>query len=231
MPKPKKKPRKRTLFEREHGPIRKATAEELIELEGLEKISGAQSIEIKDANLIWTGGKRSIDVGALFINGLGPHSALEQILTAIIDAHPLKKGTFGKHSDADLKKYRLEQALKLLVGQKPKPGMPKPDYEPVLERVAKRFWDAYRFTKNESATVDQLLWEEARPKNYKQNFDVKRQSNFLKAYRREWKKHKDRLLLKVSASNFPLAALQHRLVRKALASLADLGIPVKRSAR
>ena len=100
---------------------------------------------------------------------------------------------------------------------------PAEDREPVLREIARRYWIAYA-TCQEGVTLSSIAADVAFP-NWRENEqpweDVKAWS---RSYVNAFKKHKDRLLLEVSADGLPDLPRSASRASEIIAMLAELGL-------
>jgi hypothetical protein len=175
---------------------------------------------------IWTGSARRIDLEALLDGDLGVHTALEQILLAIIDAHPDERLTGHARTPKvkNARRFRLEQALKPLIGATPPRGQIKKEYETGLERIAKRFLSAALGSSDSRTTLREIIVTEIVSDEDRATLDHKQIDNRIRGYLREFNRHKDRLLVKVSATGLPEVEERDRKIGLVIELLGELGI-------
>lgn len=182
---------------------------------------------------IWTGspGQR-IDLGAMLDRDLAEHTALEQILLAIIDAYP-DVSVRAKGKEPKIKsprQVRLEQALKMLVGAVPPSGKIKNEYEADLERIAWRYFVAAHTTTPCKTTLRDIIVSEVVSDEDRARLNHEQIDNLIRGHLREWGRHKDRLLVKVSSRGLPEVEERERDIKQVIRLLEKLGIiPIRKS--
>lgn len=176
---------------------------------------------------IWTGspGQR-IDLDPMLDGDLGEDTALEQILFAIIDAYPdVSVTTKGKEPKLkSLRQVRLEQALKMLVGAVPPKGKIKNEYEADLERIAWRYFVAAHTTAPSKTALRDIIVSEVVSEDDRARLNHKLVDNLIRGHLREWGRHKDRLLVKVSSRGLPEVEERERDIKQVIRLLGKLGI-------
>lgn len=175
---------------------------------------------------IWTGGASRINLDELLGSDLGTETALDQILLAVIHARPdaqvSRRG--GTPKKKDPAQYRLEQARRYLIGLRPPRGQVPKKYEAELDRVARRYFRAAMGVEDHEATLRQMVVEEATSLEQREGLDHKQVDDLIRGHLRKFKKHKDRLLVKASASGLPEVDERTRKIGLVIRLLADLGI-------
>lgn len=141
--------------------------------------------------------------------------ALRQILIPVIQSHP------SKYDLSD--QQRLDAAIALLLGRPARTGRDRDSMlDDVVRRVAEEYWLTF-VGKRPQCSLAELIREAATTLGYDLS-DPDRMESVTKVIRRRFVAEKDRLLREVSTRTNNERRRQSILVRRATASLSDLGL-------
>lgn len=211
--------KRKSIFATEHGAPAAADPALDPEIANLMEIDAGKGVSNDPGEMIWTGGDNPFDRHVEFERWI-TDTALNEILLAIIDTH---SDADQDHELVGRRRERLEQAKKKLLDRAaPRGAAPSNDRKQLYE-IARRYWIAYA-TEADAASLSSIAEDVVMP-NWKANGYTKDEAQGqTRAFINAFNKHKDRLLLEVSAQGLPDLAERAQKVAKVIALLGDLGI-------
>jgi hypothetical protein len=186
------------------------------ELEGLVGLGYSTRSE----DHIWIGEDGQLDSSDWIEGHFGLIHPLENILRVIVEAHP--------NSDLESPQVRLEQALKALVGYRPRRGR-KPARIDTLLMIARDWWEEY-CRGIEEPNLSEIIRHTLSADFSDENISVQ-QKNLVDEWRGAFSKNKDLLLKIVSGSNSEEQNLRKGREQMILELLGELGVATARPGR